>query len=165
MKKIVFALLAALALSSCSKDSDESDIIPSDGQYVGYVKYESEYTDDYNDFSNTFCITIADGRCADFVIYRGAERFNYSKPADISTKGSYPKYTYRINDFTVQARYSDLEIFTADLSGALSTHKDDARTLVGETHATMALEAKGVQFRLDNTPLDANADGLLDSRQ
>lgn len=159
MKKILFALLVVFV--SCSKDSDENDIIPSDGQYVG----RTEYVDEYGDFSNTFCITIANGRCTDFVIYSGAERFNYYKPADISTKGSYPKYTYRINDFKVQARYSDLENFTADLSGALYTHEADARTLVGEIHGAIALEAKGVQFRLDNTQLDADNDGILDSKQ
>lgn len=159
MKKILFALLVVFV--SCSKDNDESDIIPSDGQYVG----RTEYVNEYGDFSNTFCVTIANGRCTDFVIYTGAERFNYYKPADISTKGSYPKYTYRINDFTVQAHYSDLENFTADLSGVLYTHKDDARTLVGEIHGSIALEAKGVQFRLDNTPLDADNNGILDSKQ
>lgn len=161
MKKILFASLLAFAFVSCSKDSDENDIIPSDGQYVG----RTEYVDEYGDFSNTFCITIANGRCTDFVIYSGAECFNYYKPADISTKGSYPKYTYRINDFTVLARYSDLENFTADLSGALSTHAENQMLDTGEVHSIIWLEAKGVQFRLDNTVLDANGDGVLDSRQ
>lgn len=159
MKKILFALLVVFV--SCSKDNDESDIVPSDGQYVG----RTEYVNEYGDFSNTFCVTIANGRCTDFVIYTGAERFNYYKPADISTKGSYPKYTYLINDFTVQARYSDLENFTANLSGALSTHAENQMLDTGEVHSTIALEAKGVQFRLDNTPLDADNNGILDSKQ
>lgn len=159
MKKILFALLSVFVFVSCSKDSDESDIIPSDGQYVG----RTEYVDEYNNFSNTFCITIANGLCTDFVIYSGAERFNYYRPADISTKGSYPKYTYRINDFMMQTRFADLENFTANLSGLLRTHKETPD--VGETYSIIELEAKGVQFRLDNTPLDADGDGLLDSKQ
>lgn len=161
MKKILFALLSVFVFVSCSKDSDESDIIPSDGQYVG----RTEYVDEYNNFSNTFCITIANGLCTDFVIYSGAERFNYYRPADISTKGSYPKYTYRINDFTVQARFTDLENFTANLAGVLHTHKDDARTLVGEIHGSIALEATDIHFKLDKTPLDADNNGILDSKQ
>lgn len=159
MKKIVFALFAVLVLSACSKD--ESEITPINGQYVGHT----EYADEYNNYSSTFCLTIENGLCTDFVIYSGAERFNYYRPADISTKGSYPKYTYRINDFTVQARFTDLENFTANLSGILHTHKDDARTLVGEIHGSIALEATGIYFKLDNTPLDADGDGFLDSKQ
>lgn len=165
MKKILFALLFVLVIISCSKDSSESDIIPSDGQYVGYVKYESEYSDDYNDYSSTFCIIIANGRCEDFVIYNGSERFSYYNPTDISTQGSFPKYTYRINDFTVNARYSNLENFTADMSGILHTHEDGVHELIEEINEVLVLEAKGVLFRLDNTPLDANNDGILDSKQ
>ena len=159
MKKIVFALLAVLALSACSKD--EIDIIPINGQYVG----RTEYTDEYNNYSSTYCLTIENGLCTDFAIYSGAERFNYYRPADISTKGNYPKYTYRINDFTVRARFTDLENFTADLSGVLHTHEDDTHTFVGEIHGSIALEATNVRFKLDNTPLDANGDGILDSKQ
>lgn len=148
-----------MVLSACSKD--ESEITPINGQYVGHT----EYADEYNNYSSTFCLTIENGLCTDFAIYSGAERFNYYRPADISTKGSYPKYTYRINDFTVQARFTDLENFTANLSGILHTHKDDARTLVDEIHGSIALEATGIYFKLDNTPLDADGDGFLDSKQ
>lgn len=155
MKKIVFILLVALAFVSCSKD--ESDIIPTDGQYVACTEYSSEH-------SSTFCLIIENGRCTDFMVYSDVERFNYYKPAAIRTNGSYPKYTYRINDFTVQARFSDLENFTANLSGVLYTHKDDALE-IGEVHGVITFEAKGVQFVLDNTPLDANGDGILDSKQ
>jgi len=157
MKKIVFALLAVFVLSACSKD--ENEISPINGQYVGHT----EYADEYNNYSSTFCLTIENGLCTDFVIYSGAERFNYYRPADISTKGSYPKYTYRINDFTVQARFSDLENFTANLSGALCTHKEMPD--VGETFSTIALEATDVHFKLDNTSLDTDYNGVLDSKQ
>lgn len=161
MKKIVFALLAVLALLSCSKDNDESDITPINGQYVGHTEYANEY----NNYGSTFCLTIENGLCTDFVIYSGVERFNYYRPADISTKGSYPKYTYRINDFAVQARFADLENFTADLSGALCTHKEMNYGLTGEVYGVIELKATDIHFKLDNTPLDANGDGLLDSKQ
>lgn len=147
MKKIVFVLLAVFAFSACSKD--ESDITPTNGQYVGHT----EYADEHNNHSSTFCLTIENGLCTDFVIYSGTERFNYYRPADISTKGSYPKYTYQINDFTVQARFGDLENFTANLSGVLCTHKEIPD--VGETYSTIALEATDVHFKLDNAPLDS----------
>lgn len=159
MKKIHFVLLALLLFSACSKDSGESDITPTDGQYVGYIKYEGEYSD----YNKTICLVLENGLCTDLVIYSGTERFNYYHPADISTQGSYPKYTYRINDFMMQTRFADLENFTANLSGMLRTHKETPD--VGETYSIIELEAKGVQFRLDNTPLDADGDGLLDSKQ
>ena len=63
----------------------------------------------------------------------------------------------------IQTHFADLENFTANLSGMLRTHKEIPD--VGETYSIIELEAKGVQFRLDNTPLDANGDGLLDSKQ
>lgn len=162
MKKIVFALLA-LALSACSKD--ENNITPSDGQYVGSIEYNSEY----GNSSTTFCLIIENGLCSDFTIYTDAERFNYYRPADIRTNGSYPKYTYRINDFTVQAHFTDLKNFTADLSGGLRTHDEnqmpDVGEMSGEVHGVIELKATDVHFMLDNTPLDANSDGLLDSKQ
>ncbi len=161
MRKILFTVLVAVIFGSCSNDKDENDIIPIDGQYVGCT----EYSDDYSEYNNTFCVVIENGQCVDFVIYSGAERFNYYKPADIRTNGSYPKYTYRINDFTMQVRFSDLENFAANLSGILYTHKDEANVLVGEIHGTIALEATDIHFKLDNTPLDANGDGVLDSKQ
>ena len=159
MKKIIIALLAAWALSACS--NGENDTTPIGGQYVGHT----ENIDESGDYGSTFCLTIESGVCTDFIIYSGAKRFDYYRPADISTKGSYPKYTYRINDFTVRARFADLENFTADLSGVLRTHKDDAGTLVGEVYSSIALEATNVHFKLGNTPLDANDDGFLDSKQ
>ena len=161
MGKAIFTLLMFAVLSSCSKDKDNITTIPTDGQYVGYT----EYIDEHNTISNTFCLSIEDGLCTDFVIYNNAERFNYYQPADIRTNGSYPKYTYRINDFTVQANFSDTENFKANLSGVLCTHKEMDFGTTGEVYSTMALEATDVDFRLDNSPLDANGDGILDSKQ
>ncbi len=159
MKKIVFVLLAVLVVVSCSKE--ESGTLPTDGQYIAYT----EFADEHNSIRNTFVITIENGMCTDFVLYNGAERFNYYRPADISTKGSYPTYSYRINDFTVQAHFTDLENFTANLSGVLCTHREMDYGLIGETYSTIAMEATDVHFKLNNTPADANADGVLDSKQ
>lgn len=153
MKKILWAIFL---FASCSGDNDEGNIMPSDGQYVGCM----EYHDDNSDCSNTFCLIIEDGRCVDFKIYNGAERFNYYQPTDIRTNGSYPRYTYLINDFIVQAWFVDSQNFTANLSGTLCTNN-----VFGEVFAVMELETTGIEFKLDNTPLDANDDGLLDSKR
>lgn len=161
MKRILFAILVILVSVSCSRFDCENDIMPLDGQYLGRVDYDGKH----GEYSPTFCLIIVNGRCADFVIYSGKERFDYYRSADISTKGCYPNYTYRIDDFTLQARYSDSGNFVADLSGVLHTHKDGVGADVGGICAAMALEAKGVHFRLDNTPLDADNDGLLDCEQ
>ena len=147
MKKIVFVLLASLALLSCTKD--ESDIIPTNGQYVAYAE------------DLVVSLVLDNGQCVGFTLYVRGERFDYNQPAAISTKGDYPKYY--INDLSVAVRFSDVSNFSGTLNGELRYEKENdglmsAGVVVFE-HETPT------PFILDNTPLDANADGLLDSRQ
>ena len=158
MRKILFVLLTLFAITSCSETV--CDIIPSDGQYIGRIGYN----DGNDDYGSTFSLVISDGKCVDFVMYDGAEQFDYYKPANISTKGSYPKFEYFINDFMVQARFSDIENFTAHLSGMLCNTYDE--TGFGAVGTIMVnLDAYPVHFALDNTDLDADGNGVLDSRQ
>ena len=91
------------------------------------------------------------------------ERFDYNQPAAISTKGEYPKYTYYINDLSVAVRFSDVSNFSGTLNGELRYEKEND----GLMSAGVVVFEHGTPtpFILDNTPLDANADGLLDSRQ
>ena len=158
-------MFVAFICSSCSKDNDESTLpsskgqVPSNGQYVGSINFDD------SEHSNTFCLTLENGECTDFALYTDTERFNYYTPADFNTLGTYPEYTYSINGLMVQARFIDKENFTADISGVLSTHKvADSEIEIGMV-TNIALELFDVHFTLDNTPLDANHDGTLDSKQ
>ena len=149
MKKIVFALLASLVLLSCTKD--ESDIIPTNGQYVAYAE------------DLVVSLVLDNGQCVGFTLYVRGERFDYNQPAAISTKGEYPKYTYYINDLSVAVRFSNVSNFSGTLNGELRYEKEND----GLMSAGVVVFEHGTPtpFILDNTPLDANADGLLDSRQ
>ena len=165
MVKIILAMLVAFVCSSCSKDNDEGESSspkgksPSNGQYVGTINFDD------SEHSNTFCLTIENGACTDFALYYNAERFDYYTPAEFSTVGTFPGYTYLINGLKVQAQFIDTENFTADISGTLSTHKiTDSDIGIGMV-TNMALEVFDVHFKLDNTPLDANNVSFLDSKQ
>ena len=161
MIKIILAMFAFIVLSSCSKDNDENYLqpIPSDGQYVGTIySYDSEH-------SNTFSLTLENGVCTDFELYSNAERFNYYTPAEFRTSGAIPMYTYHINGLEIQAQFIDSENFTANISGCLSTHKGNNSDVGIGMISNLALELFDVHFRLDNTPLDANNDGVLDCKQ
>lgn len=148
MKKIVFALLSSLVLLSCSKD--ENDILPTNGQYVAYAE------------ALVVSIVLDNGQCIDFDLYARGERFDYNQPAAISTKGEYPKYTYYINDLSVAVQFSDVSNFSAILDGELRYEKESDGLMSGGVfvfeHGTPIL------FMLDSTVLDANGDGLLDSK-
>ena len=148
MKKIVFVLLASLVLLSCTKD--ESDIIPTNGQYVAY-------TEDL-----VVSLVLDNGQCAGFPLYVRGERLDYNQPAAISTKGEYPKYTYYINDLSVAVRFSDVSNFSGTLNGQLRYEKENEGLI--SSGVVVFEHGTPTPFILDNTPLDANADGLLDSR-
>lgn len=149
MKKIVFVLLASLVLLSCTKD--ESGIIPTNGQYVAY-------TEDL-----VVSLVLDNGQCAGFTLYVRGERLDYNQPAAISTKGEYPKYTYYINDLSVAVRFSDVSNFSGTLNGQLRYEKENNGLI--SSGVVVFEHGTPTPFILDNTPLDANADGLLDSRQ
>lgn len=152
MKKIAFVLLAALLFSACSKDSSESDITPTDGQYIT--------TDSEADM--LISLVLENGVCTDFVVYTRCERFKYI-PDNISTKGEYPKYRYYIDDLTIQANFSDLSSFNGTLKGILEYAIIEENM---QSFGQIGFNGKEpMLFVLDNTPLDANGDGLLDSKQ
>ena len=149
MKKIVFALLPSLVLLSCAKD--ESNILPTNGQYVAYAE------------DLVVSIVLDNGQCIDFDMYARAERLDYNQPAVISTRGEYPKYTYYINDLSVAVQFSDVSNFSAILDGKLRYEKENDGLMASGVfvfeHGTP------IPFILDNTPLDADADGFLDNKQ
>ena len=146
MKKILFAILAVFAFTSCA--DDESELTPTDGQYVAY-------TGDL-----VIGMKLKDGRCTYFVPFTNGNAVG--SWFNLTTSGEYPNYTYRIDDFTVQAHFDSRDSFTATLDGSLKSEISNGLNTEGRYFAT---EATGVKFRLDNTALDANGDGILDSKQ
>ena len=147
MKRILIIALPAIALfSSCSKD--ESNITPTNGQYVSSAEP-----------GLLISLVLKDGKCTDFDIYTNGERFKYT-PENITTKGEYPKYRYHIDDLTIKTKFSGLNNFTGTLKGALEYAFIDENT---HTHGKIAFNGENpMTFILDNTPLDANSDGILD---
>ena len=146
MKKLLFVMLAAFVCVSCSKD--ESDLVPNDGQYIA------------RSGDMVVCMQLKGGRCPYFAPYIKGRIFH--SWTNVTTSGSYPAYTYSIKDFTVQARYSSLDAFTATLSGVLHTEESDALNTGQSLYIGVPAS---MQFNLDNSVLDANGDGVLDSQQ
>ena len=149
IKIILFALSAVFVFLSCSKDDDKT--IPTDGQYVA-------------DASDIFVgLKLKDGKCEDFNIYVMGERFDY-KPTTILTKGSYPRYTYSIGEFSLTANFDSQDSFSGALNGVLRCEIDLGGLLGG---GVLVFDEKTVPIRfvLDNTPSDADGNGILDSKQ
>ena len=103
-KIIPLLLLALLALSGC----DKTNIIPRSGKYVSH---SGEFSD--------MIIVIADGK---------AQSFSFSDPnpessfivttTDVTTKGHYPNYTYKIDELIIKAKYIDEGSFAAYITGS-----------------------------------------------
>lgn len=147
MKEIVFVLLAVFVFVSCSKD--ENDIIPTTGQYIAYVE------------DLVVCMVLDNRECVKFDLYVRGERFNYNRPATIRTNGQYPEYTYYINDLSVAVCFSDASNFQGTLNGELRYEKENDGML---SEGVIVFEyLMPIPFVLDNTPMDADNDGLLDS--
>ena len=146
MKKILFAILAIFVFVSCS--SDESELMPTDGQYVAYTD------------GVVYVMQLQGGNGIYFAPFINGSVL--SSWLNVNTSGEYPNYTYRIDDFVVQAHFDGQDSFTATLAGSLKSEISNGLNTEGHYFAT---EATGVKFRLDNTVLDANGDGILDSKQ
>jgi hypothetical protein len=138
MRKILFIMLA-LVLAACSSDDDH----PINGKYIARKG------------NLVICMYFDNGRCdyiAPFVDGQVTTSWR-----QIHTTGVYPDYTYRTEDFTMTASFTDSDNFTATLVGTLKFYVSlDEDIEVNES---------GLQFKTDNTVLDANGDGILDSVQ
>lgn len=144
----LFALLQTLFFVSCA----ESGVAPTDGSYVAYAE------------DIVVGIELEDGECVGFDMYVKGERFDYYTPADITTKGHYPRYKYQINELTIDARFGDISSFEGILDGVLRTHREDALPDMGEVYSVLAFEYTiPITFVLNNTPLDADGNGFLDN--
>lgn len=126
MKKIAAILVLALCFLACSKDND---VIPNSGQYV------ADLTDVY------ISLVLDNEKCTGVTVYTCGDLFGHW--ADITVTGSYPKYTYQVGDLTIRASFTDVDSFTASLSGMLATGDD----LSGHR---LALDYSGAVFCLDS---------------
>lgn len=136
MKKAVIAAVLALIFSACSKDTDTA--VPTSGQYV------------CRSMDLVMALTLENESCTGATVFVGGK---YTGSWSASTSGHYPKYVYKIDGLTVRARFSDVERFSADMDGVL-VGADGGRTVIADGPA--------VTFTLDNAPLDADGDGVLD---
>lgn len=104
MKKIVFALFVALALSSCSKDSNEieavGDNVPKVGRYL------------YSDNSITAEISIDDK--VSIAIYQQNGLSLYQSTPGIIL-GDWPVYEYRFSGLALLCTYSNSKEFNANV--------------------------------------------------
>lgn len=139
MKKILFLALA-LVLVSCSSGDDDHSV---NGRYIarkGNLVISMHFDNGRCDYIAPF----VDGQVT-------------SSWRQIQITGVYPDYTYKTEDFTMAVSFIDRDNFTATLVGTLKFYVSlDEDIEVNES---------GLQFKADNTVLDANGDGILDSMQ
>lgn len=137
MKKIVFLIVAVcLGLASC--DSDDNDLVEiNSGQYL------------YSD--NAYTVSISDPRAGGITIFENGEcvfQQLYSVIFSVAENADCFSWIYD-DGLTLETTYSTLTSFTA---------------VVKDNQTGIDLPAK-MKFKLDNTVLDANGDGILDSKQ
>lgn len=125
MKYIAGLLVAALCLVSCSKD----DVIPDSGQYVADL------------LDVDISLVLDNEKCTGLTVYTRGYLFGHWDA--ISVAGSYPNYTYQVDDFVIRARFTGVDSFTADVSGVLNTHSVTGNL---QSSAEMALDVSGVIF-------------------
>ena len=143
MKKIVILLFAVcFGLASCSND-ENNDTLPADGQYIAEA------------LDLVVSMDLNNGICTQFTVYICGEYFN--QWSAVSTTGSYPKYKYRIDELEMLTKFSRIDSFDATLSGLLTSADGSGKTAIDGHQAIL--------FQLDNRVLDANDDGILDSKQ
>lgn len=126
MKYIAGLLVAVLCLVSCSKD----DVIPDSGQYVADL------------LDVDISLVLDNEKCTGLTVYSCGDLFGHWDA--ISVAGSYPNYTYQVDDFVIRARFTGVDSFTADVSGVLRTEKYDVGQL--STGSMLALDVSGVIF-------------------
>ena len=140
MKKAVIMLAALLSLSACSKDSDTPDAADNAlraGQYV-YADKTITAAVDWDGSSTTGITIYENGRYA-YQCKAGYVRHNSGAVFEILCG----------NDMVLICSVSNNVSFSA--------HVDN--------NATRVQLPKTMPFRLDASVLDANGDGVLDSRQ
>lgn len=126
MKKLAALLVAVLCLVSCSKD----DVIPDNGQYVADL------------LDVDISLVLDNEKCTGLTVYTRGDLLGHW--GTINVTGSYPNYTYQVDDFIIRARFTGVESFTADVSGVLRSEKYDDSQL--PTGSMLALEISGVVF-------------------
>lgn len=104
MKKIVFALLVALALSSCSKDSNEIKVIGDNAPKVGRYLY--------SDDTLTAEIMI-DDKVGISIYQRNGLNLYQSTPGIII--GDWPVYEYRFSGLALLCTYTNSKEFNANV--------------------------------------------------
>lgn len=125
MKQIAGLLVAVLCLVSCSKD----DVIPDSGQYVADL------------LDVDISLVLDNEKCTGLTVYSCGDLFGHWDA--ISVAGSYPNYTYQVDDFVIRARFTGVDSFTADVSGVLNTYSVTGNL---QSFAELALDVSDVIF-------------------
>lgn len=142
MKKMaVLFMVVCFGIVSCSKDNDNT--MPADGQYIADA------------LDLVVSMDLNNGKCTRFTVYICGEYFN--QWFDVSTTGSYPKYIYRVDNMDIQTIFNSADNFNATLSGELTSADGNGFTAIDSDLSIL--------FQIDNTVLDADGDGILDSMQ
>lgn len=143
MKRLAFSLLVALCLCACSKDSG-LETSPKAGQYI------------YADGTITAAVNVGKYNTVGITIFENGS-YVY-QDLNGSVQDAQPGYRYSFSGagfihnsgkLVIMCEYSNSKEFTA----------------VVETNETAVTLPASMPFRYDNTVLDINGDGVLDSTQ
>lgn len=143
MKGLVYGLLLALCLSSCSNDVADA---PRAGQYL------------YADETITAAVTVSDEYPASITIYE-AGKYVYQNLRNGNVVGTWPNYNYTFAAYDTFTGAVGLLVLSVQFSTSTTF-----TAVVGANESGVMLPASMV-FKRDYSVLDINGDGILDSWQ
>lgn len=150
MKKLIFLIVMTLAIISCSSNDEEESKV--DGQYV--------YRND------TILVAINFSNGVPNVLNAYIRGGSVCQLRNLITSGEYPQmnvsYTsYPSEKFQMAIKFSELSSFSAIVSEC----ELEKGNWAGYYPYNIVVLPKQMNFKQDNTKLDKNGDGILDSTQ
>ena len=150
MKKLLFLIITTFSIFSCSSNSD------------GETKVEGQYV--FKNDTSLVAINFSNGE--PYLINTFIRSRSVSQIRNLSTSGDYPQMnvsysSYPSEELQMNFKFIDLSSFTASVS-VCKLNKGNWAWYYA--HKTVVLP-KQMNFKQDNTTLDMNGDGILDSTQ